>query len=197
MNRRDLLTGLGLSLSALRAAGATEPLHLLHRVTAAAPVRAPLDAVDLAAWVFHITSDEYVRCAPQHHGSAQASLPDGRRVFISVETIGGSFMAHHYVANLATRDHVRAVSPASQLWSTGVGPIAMRVTWDLRIEPAPGDACRLVCEVLVETADASLAARAAQRPPNVPNPVEAHVTLETPMFAADLEGKALRLLYRR
>jgi hypothetical protein len=163
-----------------------EELYTLHHVSATAAVATAADDVDVAAWMSHLTSEEYARCAPQHHGSVQAAVADGRRVFVSAETIDGNFMVHQYVADLASRGHVRAVSAASQIWLANGEPVPMRVTWDVRVEAVSAAASRLVCDILVETADQALVARAAQRPANVPNPVQLHCSFETPKLAADI-----------
>ena len=201
MKRRKLLTGLAASASTFQVARAQsssqpKPLLVLHRVTAAATVRAPLHAIDLVAWAFQLTSEDYVRCAPQEHqGAVQARLPDGRGVFVSVETMGGNFMSHQYVADIAARDHLRAVSPSSQIWSSGSLPAPMRVTWELKLQAIDSASCRLDCEVLVETDNAEMVAWMARRPPNYQNPVQAHCSVETPAFAADMERKALQGIY--
>jgi hypothetical protein len=193
-----MLAGLAAILPAWRSLSIPrDELYTLHRVSAAAPVATGADDVDVGAWVSHLTSEEYARCAPQHHGSVQAAVADGRPVFVSAETIDGNFMVHQYVADLVSRTHVRTVSAASQVWLANGQPVPMRVTWDVRLEPVSASASRLVCDILVETADKGLAARAAQRPANVPNPVQVHCSFETPRFAADMEGKALRGVYRR
>jgi hypothetical protein len=157
-------------------------------VSATSKVGAPLESLDLSAWAFHLSSDEYVRCAPEHHGSVQAALPGGKRVF---ETIGGSFMAHDYVADIAERSHLRAISSSSQLWWGPALPTAMKVTWDVRLEPPTKQTCQLSCEILVETADEALLAAIAV------DPVQAHCARETPMFASDMERKALKGIYVR
>jgi hypothetical protein len=68
----------------------------------------------------------------------------------------------------------------------------MRVTWELRLTSLSADVCRLDCNVVVETADGEPAARVAHLPAGTPNPVQTHCSVETPAFAADIEGKALR-----
>jgi hypothetical protein len=192
-----MLAGLATALPAWRFIGsAREELYTLHHASTTAAVATAADDVDVAAWMAHLTSDEYVRCAPQHHGSVQAAVADGRRVFVSAETIGGNFMVHQYVADLTSRTHVRAVSGASQIWLANGQPVPMRVTWDVRIEAVSATASRLLCDILVETADKALAALAAQRPATGPDAVQVHCSFETPRFAADIESKALRGLYR-
>jgi hypothetical protein len=198
MNRRQLLAGLTTVVPLLgRAESQSKPLQVIHRVSATSKVGAPLESLDLSAWVFHLSSDEYVSCAPEHHGSVQAALPDGNRVFVSVETIGGSFMTHDYVEEIAERRRMRAVSLSSLLWWGPALPTAMKVTWDVRLEPLSRKDCQLRCEILVETADEALPAAIARQPLGAVDSVQAHCSRETPRFAADMERKALKGIYAR
>jgi hypothetical protein len=198
MNRRQVLAGLTTVVPLL---GKTEtqsrPAQVIHRVSATCKVGAPLELLDLSAWAFHLSSDEYVSCAPEHHGSVQAALPDGKRVFVSVETIGGSFMTHDYVEEIAERSRMRAVSSSSQLWWGPAVPTVMRVAWDVRLEPLTKQTSQLLCEILVETADEALLTVIARQPAGAVDSVQAHCSRETPMFAADMERKALKGIYAR
>jgi hypothetical protein len=197
MNRRHLLVASPAILSLLGQSSLAEASQIIHRVSASSKVNAPLESVDLSAWVFHLTSDEYVRCAPEHHGSVQSPLPNGKRVFVSVETIGGNFMAHQYVEDIAERSHLRVISSSSQLWWNSALPTTMKVMWDVRLEPLSTQSCQLTCDILVETADEALLAAVARIPPGATDPVQAHCARETPMFAADMERKALKGIYLR
>jgi hypothetical protein len=197
MNRRQALAGLTTIVPLLgRAEAQTKSAQVIHHATAGAKVNAPIESLDLAAWVFRLSSDEYVKCAAEHHGSVQAASPGGKRVFVSVETIAGSFMTHHYVEEIGERGHVRAVSSNSALWwNAATLPAAMKVMWDVRLEPVSQKSCQLMCDILVETADEVLLAVIARQPAGTPDPVQAHCSRETPMFAADMERKALKGLY--
>ncbi|HZZ32052.1 MAG TPA: hypothetical protein VFE10_08660 [Phenylobacterium sp.] len=180
---------------AASAHGAT--FFVLQRVAASATVRAAMESVDLTAWAFQLTSEEYVSCAPrEHHGSVQAQLADGRRVFVSVETIGGLLLSHSYLAEVAARNHLRAVSPASQVIPRSGAPYSVRVTWELKLEPLTAESCRLDCAVLVETADRELAQGSTHPASDAPGPLQAHCSVETPLYAADIERKALQGFYR-
>ncbi len=198
MNRRQVLTGLTAVVPLLGYSETqSQRTHVIHRVSATGKVNAPCDSVDLAAWAFHLTSDEYVDCAPgEHKGWVQAALPSGKRTFISVETIAGSFMVHHYIEDIAERSHMRVISSSSQLWwNSSTLPTSMRVTWELRLQSLSPQACQLNCAILVETDNEALLTAEARRPPGTADPVQAHCTRETPMFAADLERKALKGIY--
>jgi hypothetical protein len=198
MNRREMFVGLTAAVPLLVYSEThSRPTRVIHRISAAGRVNAPLDSLDLSAWAFHLTSDQYVNCAPgAHHGSVQGSLPSGKRALISVETIAGSFMAHHYVEDISERSHLRVISQNSQLWwNSSALPTFMKVTWELRLEPLSRQACQLNCAILVETDDQALLAAAARQPPGATDPVQAHCAIETPMFAADMERKALKGIY--
>jgi hypothetical protein len=198
MNRRRLLAGLTTVVPLLgQAETPSRPAQVIHRVSATGKVGAPIESLDVSAWAFHLSSDEYVGCAPEHHGSAQAALPSGKRVFVSVETIGGSLMTHDYVEEIAERSRMRAVSSSSQLWWGPALPTAMKVTWDARLDPLSRKDCQLRCEILVETADEALLAAIARQPAGAVDSVQAHCSRETPMFAADMERKALKGIYAR
>lgn len=152
MNRRQVLAGLPTLVPLLgRAETASKSAQVIHHATAAAKVRVPIESLDLSAWTFQLTSDEYVKCAPEHQGSVQAPLPGGKRAFVSVETIAGSFMTHHYIEEIGERSHLRAISSNSELWwNSAILPTAMKVTWDVRSEPISRQSCQLICGILVE-----------------------------------------------
>jgi hypothetical protein len=198
ISRRKLVAMGALALPAGGTAGAQGATnYILQRVAASATVHAALESVDLAAWAFQLTSEEYVRCAPgEHYGSVQAHLADGRRVFVSVEAIGGLLLSHSYIADVAARDHLRAVSPTSRVIPPNGEPYDVRVTWELKLEPVTADSCRVDCAVLVETADRELAQGSPHNASNAPSPLQAHCSVETPLYAADIEQKALQGFYR-
>jgi hypothetical protein len=104
-------------------------------------------------------------------------------------------MTHDYVEEIAERSRVRAISSSSQLWWGRALPTTMKVTWDVRLAPLTKQTCQLSCEILVETADDALLAAIARQPEGTADSVQAHCARETPMFAADMERKALKGIY--
>lgn len=167
-------------------------LHTLHRVSSAAVIYAAPDAIDLGAWVTQLSAAEYIACSPDHYGTIHAMLPDGYPVLVASETIGGSFMTHHYILEVVEARHIRAVSAASALWLPNGEVAPMRATWELTIEPYGERFSRVISDTLFESSHDLLVALTAQRSPNMPDPVELHCAAETPLFAADIQRKALR-----
>ncbi|HEY4133338.1 MAG TPA: hypothetical protein VGM50_22155 [Gemmatimonadaceae bacterium] len=164
-------------------------LHTLDRASSAAPIHAAVADIDLGSWFTSLTSDEFVAASPDHHGSHHARLPDGFPVFVASETIGDSFMTHHYVIEVMRPDHIRAVSAESSLWLPNGEVAPMRTTWELTIEPYGERFSRLVSDVLAESSHDLLVALTAQRLPDAPNSAQAHCAAETQKLALDIERK--------
>ncbi len=56
-------------------------------------VNAPLDKIDIPAWCFNLSEREYQVSSPASHIAAGlTTAPDGKRMSINVEIIGGSLM---------------------------------------------------------------------------------------------------------
>jgi hypothetical protein len=193
MRRREFLIG-GIATAALmgRAGAQTgSGFYILHNARASAIVRASMGRVDMTTWLYSLTSEDYVRCAPGEHQSAtQDKGADGRAIFASVETIGGDLMTHRFVAERSNLYRLLAVSERSEVRSADGTLREMRVSWDLAVHPAERGTCRLTSGILMETADGDLATSWAGRPTGTRDPLEAHCAMETPLFAADLARKA-------
>ena len=63
-------------------------------------IQAPIEQVDLPAWCFGLSEAEYRSCSPAHVSAAVTAVPDGRRMSINVEVIGGSPMVQYYVEEI-------------------------------------------------------------------------------------------------
>ena len=69
-------------------------------------INAPIDKVDIPAWCFSFPEREYQGCSPAHIAARFTTAPDGKRMSINVEIIGGSLMVQHYVETLGHKDHL-------------------------------------------------------------------------------------------
>lgn len=149
--------------------------------THAVPVPVPLPAVDLGAWIFGLTDDEYRACAAGHH--AMGIVGGDRRLgVIDVEDVGGTRIVQHYTPRVVAPDRVAFVSEASEGYLLHVPPFRMRVTWDM----ASGGTSVLRCTIGF---DAPRWVTTAGRL-NRANPrVHQHLIEETGGFARDIAAK--------
>jgi len=118
----------------------------------------------------------------------------GRRVSMNVEVVGGQFMVQHYLETIAQRDHVRGVSPNTTLWVDDEHDVLARITWDLQAKPLDATSSELICTVTAETEKAPFAERVQALNAGIPfedRAFQKHVDEEPPLFAQDMERKAL------
>jgi hypothetical protein len=159
-------------------------------------INAPIVRVDIADWVFHLSSGVYQRCCPPAHIAAGVSTTgDGIPMLINVETIGDWLMIHKYVAEVTDAHHCRMVS-ASDLFGP-LGRTSLHVVWDLSVEPFDAQSCEYINHVRATPTDEFLAfldahgvpfQRAAQA---YQEASVAHNEMETARYAESLERAAL------
>lgn len=158
-------------------------------------VNAPLDKVDIPAWCFGLAEREYQGCSPAHIAAGFTTAPDGRRMSINVEVIGGSLMVQHYVETLGRKDHLILDSDSDVF--TPNGRTTIHVTWEMSVREIGGGRCEFTNRVRSYATDEfmSLLARqglpfeqfcAQRQPASI-----AHNRGETPFFAASIERAAL------
>jgi len=177
-----------------RQAEAPAPGDTLAESSFSAVVHAPIEKVDIPAWCFSLPEAEYQWCSPAHYSAAVTTAPDGRRVSINVEVIGGSLMVQHYLEEVSEPDHLRLVSDSDVFTQTGRTKIG--VTWDLRVVRIDDSSCELTNTVrsaatpelieLLTKQGIPVDLFASQRKPNS----AAHNRQETPMFAQSIERHA-------
>src|SRR5579871_5739227 len=159
-------------------------------------IHAPIEQVDLPAWCFGLSESEYQACSPAHVSAAVTTAPDGRRMSINVEVIGGSPMVQHYVEEIAEPHHLRLVSNSDVF--TPTGRIKVGVIWDLRVKKIDANTCEFTNEVHSTFTPELLDALAKQGIPRdvfqtARKPIsEAHNRQETPLFARSIERHALK-----
>jgi hypothetical protein len=160
-----------------------------------ATIHAPIDAIDLPSWCFTMPEAEYQACSPAHCSAGTTTAPDGRRMSINVEVIGGSLMVQHYIEEIGLPDHLRLMSDSDVFTPTGRTKIG--VIWDLRVKKIDESTCEFtntvhsfatpeLLEFLGRQGIPLDVFRAARRPMS-----EAHNRQETPLFARSIERHAL------
>jgi hypothetical protein len=161
-----------------------------------ATIDAPIETIDIPAWCFTLPESEYQSCSPAHYSAGSTTAPDGRRMSINVEVLGGSMIVQHYVEEIGQKDHLRLVSTSDVFTPTGRTKIG--VIWDLAVKKIDDKTCEFTNSVqscatpeLMDFLDKQgiplEVFRGARKPIS-----EAHNRQETPMFARSIERHALR-----
>jgi len=161
-----------------------------------ATIDAPIEKVDITAWCFGLSESEYQSCSPAHVSAGVTTAPDGRRMSINVEVLGGSPMVQHYVEEIAEPHHLRLVSNSDVF--TPAGRLKVGVIWDLSVKKINANTCEFTNVVHSSFTPELLdflggqgipldAFRSARKPIS-----EAHNRQETPLFAKSIERHALR-----
>ncbi len=148
-----------------------------------ASIPVPAGAIDLPAWLFGLSEEDYGACA---HGHRAIGTVGQRAGMVNVESIGGSLLIQHYATRQADRDHVTMVSPASRAYLMHLAPVKVGVVWDMAIVPDGPEASRFRCTI-------DVAMPAAVRLLGLFNGtgffVRRHLVEETKGFARDIARK--------
>jgi hypothetical protein len=159
-------------------------------------INAPIEKIDIPKWCFSLPEKEYQGCSAAHIAAGFTTAPDGKRMSINVETIGGSLMVQHYVETLGEKDHLILDSDSDVF--TPTGRVTIHVTWELsvrEIEKGRREFTNRVQSFATKEMLASLDRqgipfeifRTQRQPMSI-----AHNKGETPLFAASIERAALR-----
>jgi hypothetical protein len=169
--------------------------NTLVKSSFSAIIDAPIENIDIPAWCFSLSEAEYQACSPAHCSAGVTTAPDGRRMSINVEVLGGSPMVQHYVEEVSEPDHLRLVSQSDVF--TPTGRIKVGVVWDLSVRKIDKQTCEFtnlvhststpeLLEVLAKQGIPWEVFKAARKPIS-----EAHNKHETPLFAMSIEHHAL------
>jgi hypothetical protein len=172
------------------------PEHTLADSSFGHLVNAPIERVDIADWLLHLTSAEYRRCCPPAHIACGTTTTDaGEPMSITVETIADNLLIEQYIGEIVAARHCRMVSTADVF--SPLGRTTSHVVWDLSVEPLDERTCEYVNHVVVSATAEFLElidahgvpfeeAAASRREAS-----EAHNELETWLFAESIERRAL------
>ena len=159
-------------------------------------ISAPIEKIDIPAWCFSLSEQEYQSCSPAHITAGLTTAPDGKRMSINVEIIGGSIIVEHYVETLGSKSHLILDSTSDVF--TPSGRTTSHVTWGLSVRDAGGGKCEFTNRVKTFATEDLLAFLAKQgipfdqfRAQRQPASI-AHNQGEAPLFAASIERAALR-----
>jgi hypothetical protein len=159
-------------------------------------INAAIYQIDLPKWCFDLSEREYQDCSPAHVSAGFTTAPDGKRMSINVEIIGGSLMVQHYVEALGRKDHLVLDSDSDVF--TPSGRTRIHVTWELSVKDIGGGKCEFTNRVRSYATEDMLTFLARQgipfdlfRAQRQPASI-AHNQGETPLFAASIERAALK-----
>lgn len=159
-------------------------------------INAPIDMIDIPEWCFNLPEREYQGCSPAHISAGFTTAPDGTRMSINVEIIGGSLMVQHYVETLGRKD--RLVLDSDSDVFTPTGRTSIHVTWELSVRDIGDGKCEFTNRVRSYATDEMMTFLARQgipfdqfRAQRQPASI-AHNQGETPLFAASIERAALK-----
>lgn len=170
--------------------------EVIAKSVAEATIHAPLASVDLTEWVFTLTDSEYQACSKNHIAAAATLTPEGKRMSINVERVG-NLMVQHYVEDIAERSHCRLVSLSDSIGPDIDSSVKIVVIWSFNVDAIDADTTRLTNSVEVRSAPGYLEALEKRGVPFAKasefaqQALTAHNAEETPLFAKDIEGKAL------
>lgn len=159
-------------------------------------INAPVETIDLTEWVFTLSDKDYQECSKDHIAAASTYSPDGKRMSINVERVG-RLLVQHYVEDIAERRHCRLVSISDTFGPTVQDRGQVHVTWEFFVEPLDANKATFVNHVEVRfmpgyeealrrdgiTLEQAQAASLER--------LRAHNAEETPLFAKNVERKAL------
>ncbi|MDR6670977.1 hypothetical protein [Rhizobium sp. 1399] len=159
-------------------------------------INAPIEQVDIPKWCFTLPEKEYQGCSPAHIAAGFTTAPDGTRMSINVETIGGSLMVQHYLETLGEKDHLILDSDSDVF--TPNGRVTIHVTWELSVKKLDAGRCEFTNRVRSYATEEMMASLERQgipfdifRTQRQPMSI-AHNKGETPLFAASIERAALK-----
>jgi hypothetical protein len=159
-------------------------------------INAPIEKVDIPSWCFTLPESEYQFASPAHNACGATTTPDGRRMSINVEILGGSLMVQHYMEEIGEPHHLRLISNSDLFTPTGRTKVG--VIWDLSVKKIDDKTCEFTNTVHSSATPELLdflgkqgipweVFQAARKPIS-----EAHNRQETPGFAKSIERHALR-----
>lgn len=159
-------------------------------------INAPIEKIDIPNWCFSLAEKEYQGCSPAHVAAGFTTAPDGRRMSINVEIIGGSLMVQHYVETLGQKDHL-VLDSVSDIF-TPTGRTTIHIVWEMSVKPIDANRSEFTNHVR-STATPEFKTfldrqgipfdvfRVQRQPASI-----AHNQGETPLFAASIERAALK-----
>lgn len=171
-------------------------MEVLAESTAIAIINAGAETIDLTAWLFTLKDDEYQGCSSAHIAGGSSVSRDGKRMSLNVEQVGNSLLVQHYIEGISKKDHCLVNSLSDSI--SPFGKTKIGVIWELKIKKLSANSCEFSNHVMVLLTN-EFSALLNKANINDLKPIkmdmkqnlELHNKEETPLFARDIEAKAL------
>src|SRR5262245_22921017 len=119
------------------------------RRTSRASLDVPGEEINLEAWLFGLSDEEYQACARGHKAAGVFDDELGRGM-VNVESIGGNLIIQHYRAIRLNPSDVEMYSATSKVYLLHLVPVPASVRWLLAVTPTTASTCEFVCTVEVQ-----------------------------------------------
>jgi hypothetical protein len=171
-------------------------MEVISESKATAVINAALETIDLTEWLFTLKIHEYQACSQAHIAAGSSVSVNGKRMSINVEQVADNLLIQNYIEEVGERDYCRVNSISDSF--SAVGRTKLGIIWELKVEKRTDSSCEFINQVKVLMTDEFSSLLKAAGVTDL-NPVKAimeqnlsaHCQEETPLFAKDVENKAL------
>lgn len=171
-------------------------MEMLAESTARARINAPIDNINLTEWLFTLKSDEYRSCSASHLAAGSSFTTDGKRMSLNVEKVADTLLIQHYVEDISEKQLCRVHSISDSF--SAMGNTKLGVVWEVSVKPINNRSCELSNRLVIlqteqfaQMLQAVNATDLASVKMQMGQNVAVHNAEETPLFAKDIEVKAL------
>ncbi len=169
--------------------------------TMTAVINAPLESIDLTEWLFTLKDYEYQACSSAHVAAGNSISKDGRRISINVEQIADNLLIQHYIEDIGQRNHCCVNSISDSLSPAGRTTLGIR--WELKVKKISDSSSEFSNHVVISLTDQFMdgikKSNIIDLEPirkDMNQNLKAHNEEETPLFAKDIEKKALNGVWK-
>lgn len=171
-------------------------MEIISESSATALINASIEKIDLTEWLFSLKSHEYQACSPSHIAAGRSVSVNGKRMSINVEQVADTLLIQNYIEEIGKKDYCK-VNSISDSFSP-LGRTKLGIIWELKVKKITENSCEFtnVVTILMTDEFSSLLKKAGVTDLNpvkslMGQNVSKHNKEETPLFAKDIESKAL------
>lgn len=171
-------------------------MEIISKSSATALIKAPIESINLSEWLFTLKSHEYQACSVGHIAAGSSVSAQGKRMSINVEQVAETLLIQNYIEEVGEKDYCK-VNSISDSFSP-LGRTKIGVIWELKVKKSTDNSTEFNNIVTIFMTDEfSVALKAAGINDLAPikaamsQNVSVHNQEETPLFAKDIESKAL------